>query len=334
MLNVALIGAGFIGRVHARCVAASETARLEAVFDVDSVAAATLAAEYGARAAGSLAQVLDDPRSEAVIIAAPSSTHGELARNCARAGKPFLCEKPLDTDLDAARRTVREVEQAGLFAAIGFNRRFDEQHALLRRCVAQGEVGRVEMLHLTSRSQSPPTVAYVAASGGQLRDKGSHFFDLACWIGGERPEQIYALGGCLIEPRFAEYGDVDTAMIILRMPSGALCHLNFSRRTAYGYDERIEVFGAEGRLESRHPVPVDVALYRGDTIRQQGLHRHWFERMERTYATQLKAFVAALTGGEASTPGLRDGLVAEIIAERGVQSLRSGRAQRIDYDFD
>ena len=111
----------------------------------------------------------------------------------------------------------------------------------------------------------------------------SHFFDLACWIAGERPVEIHVAGACLIEPRFADFGDVDTAMIILRMESEALCHLDFSRRTAYGCDERIEVSGAEGRVESRHPIPVDVALYRGGVIRQRGLHQHWYDRIEDTY---------------------------------------------------
>ena len=149
---------------------------------------------------------------------------------------------------------------------------FDAQYAALKRVVDEGDVGRVETMHITSRSHALPTLKYVKTSGGQLRDKGSHFFDLACWIAGERSVEIRAADACLIEPRFADYGAVDTAMIILRMQSRALCHLDFSRRASYGCDERIEVSESKGKVESRHPVPVDVALYRGDAILQQGLH--------------------------------------------------------------
>ena len=334
MLNISLIGAGFIGRVHARCIAANAATRLAAVYDLNESAASALAAQHGARVAKSIGEITDGDEADAVVIASSTNSHGEIARACARAGKRFLCEKPLDTSLDAARHTVRSARTAGIFAGIGFNRRFDTQYSALKRAVVGGKIGRVEMMHITSRSQTPPTLDYVKTSGGQLRDKGSHFFDLACWITGERPTEIYAAGACLIEPRFAEFGDVDTAMITLRMSSGALCHLDFSRRTAYGYDERIEVFGANGKLESRTPIPVDVALYQGGVIVQKGLHRHWYERIAGTYPAQLAAFVMALDDHGRGFPTLLDGLVSESIADAGTRSLRDNRPMPIAYEFD
>ena len=217
MLNISLVGAGFIGRVHARCIAANAATRLAAVYDLDEPAASALAARHGARVARSIGEITGSDETDAVVIASSTNSHGEIARACARAGKRFLCEKPLDTSFDAALYTMRSTRTAGIFAGIGFNRRFDLQYAALKRVVGAGKIGRVEMMHVTSRSQAPPTLDYVKTSGGQLRDKGSHFFDLACWIAGERPVEIYVAGACLIEPRFAEYGDVDTAMITLRM---------------------------------------------------------------------------------------------------------------------
>ena len=334
MLNISLIGAGFIGRVHAQCIAVNPATRLAAVHDRDESAAAALADRHGTRVADSLGEILGSRGTDAAIIASSTDSHGEIARACAAAGKPFLCEKPIDTSFDAALHTVRATRAAGVFAGIGFNRRFDAQYAALRRAVNDGEIGRVEMMHLTSRTHAPPTLDYVRTSGGQLRDKGSHFFDLACWIAGERPVEIYVAGACLFEPRFAEHGDVDTAMITLRMASGALCHLDFSRRTAYGCDERIEVFGAKGKVESRHPIPVDVALYQGDAIRGRGLHQHWYERIERSYPAQLAAFVEALGGDAAGFPALLDGLVSEAIAEAGMRSMRENRPVAITYEFD
>ena len=334
MLNVSLIGAGFIGSVHARCIAENAATRLASVHDLDTSAAAVLAGRYGAPVAGSVDEVVASDDIDAVVIASSTDSHGAIARACARTGKRFLCEKPLDTSFDAALHTVRSARTAGVFAGIGFNRRFDGQYAALKRAVDDGEVGRVETMHITSRSHAPPSIEYVRTSGGQLRDKGSHFFDLACWIAGERPTEIYAAGACLVEPRFAEHGDIDTAMITLRMPSGALCHLNFSRRTAYGCDERIEVCGSKGKVESLPPVPVDVALYQGGVIRRQGLHQHWYERIAGTYPAQLAAFVAALEGDGHGFPTLVDGLVSETIAEAGMRSLHDNRPMPIAYEFD
>ena len=334
VLNISLVGAGFIGRVHARCIAANAATRLAAVYDLDEPAASALAARHGARVARSIGEITGSDETDAVVIASSTNSHGEIARACARAGKRFLCEKPLDTSFDAALYTMRSTRTAGVFAGIGFNRRFDLQYAALKRVVGAGKIGRVEMMHVTSRSQAPPTLDYVKTSGGQLRDKGSHFFDLACWIAGERPVEIYVAGACLIEPRFAEYGDVDTAMITLRMPSGALCHLDFSCRTAYGCDERIEVFGANGKVESRTPIPVDVALYQGDLIVRKGMHQHWYERIASTYPAQLAAFVKALDNPAHGFPGLLDGLVAEAIAEAGMRSLQANRPMPIGYEFD
>ena len=334
MLNLSLIGAGFIGDVHARCIAANPDTRLAAVHDLDEAAADALAARYGARVAGSIDEITGDDETDAVVIASSTSSHGQLARACARAGKRFLCEKPLDTSLKAALYTLRSTRTAGVFAGMGFNRRFDEQYAALKRIVRGGRIGRVEMMHVTSRSQTPPALDYVKTSGGQLRDKGSHFFDLACWIAGERPIEIYVAGACLIEPKFAEHGDIDTAMITLRMPSGALCHLDFSHRTAYGYDERIEVFGARGKVESRAPIPVDVALYQGGLIVQKGMHQRWYERIQDTYPAQLAAFVKALDDPTNEFPGLLDGMVAEAIAEAGLRSLQANRPVPIGYEFD
>ena len=333
VLNLSLIGAGFIGRVHAQCIAANPATRLAAVHDLDKSAAAGLAERHGARVAGSVGEIVGGD-TDAVIIASSTDSHGAIARACAGAGRPFLCEKPLDTSLGAALDTVRAVRAAGVFAGIGFNRRFDAQYAALKRTVDEGEIGRVETMHLTSRTHALPSLDYVKTSGGQLRDKGSHFFDLACWIAGERPVEIHVAGACLVEPRFADYGDVDTAMIILRMESGALCHLDFSRRTAYGCDERIEVSGVEGRIESRHPIPVDVALYRGGVIRQRGLHQHWYDRIEVSYPAQLAAFVEAFENGGTGFPTLLDGLVSEAIAEAGMRSMRENRPVPIGYEFD
>jgi myo-inositol 2-dehydrogenase / D-chiro-inositol 1-dehydrogenase len=322
-LRLGLIGAGFIGKVHAGCIAQNHRARLAGVFDVNR-AAAEAAAQGEAKIAKTADQLIEDPAVDAVIIASSTDTHGELARKAIAQGKAFLCEKPLDRTLASAVETVRRAQASGVLAGMAFNRRFDRQHALLRRAVVEGEVGDIEMMHLTSRSQSPPDMDYARHSGGMLRDKGAHFFDLCCWIAQDRPVKVYAQGACLFEPRLAEFGDVDTAMIVLEMSRGALCHLNFSRRTAYGYDERIEVFGSRGRIDSGAPLPLDVSRYIGTTVIREGLHQNWFDRIAPTYSTQLAAFIDALEGRGGTFPSVQDGLLAESIAEAAQKSMETG----------
>jgi len=323
-LRLGLIGAGFIGSVHARCIARNPQARLAGVFDV-SRAAAEAAAGGRAGVAPSAEALLADPGIDAVIIASSTDTHGGLCRQAIAHRKAFLCEKPLDRSLASSVETVRRAKQAGLLAGMAFNRRFDGQHAELRRAVAAAEIGNIEMLHLTSRSQSPPDLAYARHSGGMLRDKGAHFYDLACWIAQDRPVRIYAQGACLFEPRLAEFGDVDTAMIVMELSRGALCHFNFSRRTAYGYDERIEVFGSGGRIDSGTPLPLDIAMYQGDTIRRRGPHRSWFDRLAPSYDAQLAAFIDEYRGQGGTFPNVRDGLLADTIADAAQRSMDLGR---------
>lgn len=329
--QIALIGTGFIGQVHAECAARNERARLSHVFDTDGEKCSALAQRFGAAAAGTLEEALGGGCAFA-IIATPTQTHGDIARACIQSGVSFLCEKPIDTDLGSAIETHADAVSAGLRTGLGFNRRFDAQHAALKAHVESGDVGNIEMMFLTSRTQSPPPVEYVASSGGQLRDKGAHFFDLACWISGKRPTSVYAAGDCLFEPALARHGDVDTAVLTLRMEGGAFCQMNFSRRTGYGYDERIEIVGSQGMVQSRSPVPVDVALHRGDTVRSLGGHQHWFPRMADTYHAQLDAFLDYLEG-KAAFPTLEDGLVAEAIASAAEKSMADGAEVPVSYEF-
>lgn len=330
-LRLGLIGAGFIGKVHAGCIAQNPRARLVSVFDVNRASAEAVALDW-AGVAQTADDLLADLGIDAVIIASSTDTHGEFARKAMAQGKAFLCEKPLDRTLPSSVETVRLARASGVLAAMAFNRRFDRQHALLRSTVAEGGVGDVEMIHLTSRSQSPPDLDYARHSGGMLRDKGAHFFDLCCWIAQDRPVKVFAQGACLFEPRLAEFGDVDTAMILLEMSRGALCHLNFSRRTSYGYDERIEVFGSRGRIDSGAPRPLEVSRYSGTTVIHEGLHHNWLDRIAPTYPAQLAAFIDALEGRSDTFPTVQDGLLAECISEAAQKSMETGLPVIIPFE--
>ncbi|MDQ2695118.1 MAG: inositol 2-dehydrogenase [Pseudomonadota bacterium] len=330
MINFALFGVGFIGTVHLRCINANPRTRLTWVYDVNRQAAEKAAATCAAQVADSPEQALKAGDVDAVLIASSTNTHADLMTASARAGKAVLCEKPIDLNIQRVRSCVAEVEPTGVPVGLGFNRRFDPHHRELYEHIRSGRIGKIEMAIFTNRGPAPPPISYVKVSGGQLRDQTIHFFDLARFILGEEPVEIFVAGACLVDPAIGEAGDIDTSMVTLRMESGALCMIDSSRRTGYGYDERLEVFGSEGLVESERQRSRGVSCYRGDRIIQSGMYPGWFERMEPTYALSLDAFVTALEEGRAPSPGLQDGLRAQLMAEAAVRSLKENRPVRLD----
>lgn len=331
MQRFALIGAGFIGAVHAANLAANPDIDFALVFDVDPARAAAMAEAHGAKAAASLAEAFDPVRVDAVLIASSTPTHAEHLRRAADAGIAAFVEKPVDLDLATVRETVAYVQRSGIPVMVDFNRRFDRDHDELRTIVRSGGVGPVELMQLTSRGPSSPALEYVKVSGGQMRDQTVHFFDLARWICGEDPVEVYVAGAALADPRIAEFSDVDTSVATLRLASGGLIQIDSVRRTGYGYDERIEVMGATGLVESGRHRAGNVVRYGSAAIGLDGLHAGWFERVRPTYAAALGAFVASLQEGTPSPVTLDDGLKAQVIAEAATRSLRSGRPEPIDY---
>ncbi|WP_328293051.1 Gfo/Idh/MocA family oxidoreductase [Kineococcus sp. NBC_00420] len=331
MQRFALVGAGFIGSVHARNLAAHPDVDLVLVYDIDEARAHDLARRHGSRAAGDLGEVFDADHVDAVFIASSTDTHAQHLRAAADAGLAVICEKPLAPDLAAARDVVAHVRRSGVPAMLDFNRRFDRDHAALRRVVAEGGVGEVELLQLTSRGPSLPPIEYLEVSGGQLRDQTVHFFDLARWISGQDPVSVSVTGSALADPRIARFGDVDTSVAVLTLPSGALVQIDSVRRTGYGYDERIEVMGSTGLVESRRQHRGNVVHYGVAGVVADALPPGWFERVEPTYAATLAAFVDALERGTTPPVTLEDGLVAQAVADAATRALVSGRTETIAY---
>ncbi|HEY7418300.1 MAG TPA: Gfo/Idh/MocA family oxidoreductase, partial [Ktedonobacteraceae bacterium] len=251
MVQFALFGVGLIGTIHASNITAHPRATVRYVYDVNSAASEQAASRFGAQAASSVEEVWAANDVDAVLIASSTNTHAALLSSAIKANKPVYCEKPIDVNMERVKAVVQEAAHVDVPIMMGFSRRFDANHLGVREAIQRGAIGKVEMMHLTSRDQEPPPISYVKVSGGQFRDQTIHFFDLACWLADEAPREVYAAGAVLVAPAIGEVGDVDTSMLILRMPSGALCHIDNSRRTTYGYDERIEVFGSGGMVQSR-----------------------------------------------------------------------------------
>ncbi len=330
MINIALIGAGVIGRIHARNVSHSATCSLAHVVDIDRGRADELCRTFGGRADDSFDRALSDDSVDAVIIASSTDAYRGHVLAAARAGKAILCEKPIADSLDDARRCVDEIERAGVIAAMGFNRRLDAVHRDLHCRLAAGDIGNIEMLRLVSRSATPPAPETAAHSGGMIREKGAHFYDLACWLADSDPVEVTAMGDCLIDPGFADFDDVDTAIVTLRLENGAIAGFDFGRRTAYGVDELIEVFGSDGLLlADRQPVPGAVQRA-GSRVSTPGLHRDWYDRFAQTYVDELAAFAAAVRGEAKLPASMADGLRAQAVAEAAIVALRERRIVAIE----
>jgi myo-inositol 2-dehydrogenase / D-chiro-inositol 1-dehydrogenase len=329
MLKVAVIGTGFIGSVHAKNVALHPDAELVAVSDANLEFANKVAAATGAKAVADIAEIFNNKDIQAVVIATPTDTHVDYLKRAAQAGKAIYCEKPIGLDYEEAEQAVRAVRAAGVPVMLGFNRRFDASHVAVKEAVERGDVGKVEIVQLTSRGPKPPPISYVKVSGGQLRDQTIHFFDLLRWLTNDEPVEVYAIGAALVDPAIGEAGDVDTSIVSIRMATGALCQIDSSRRAAYGYDERIEVFGSEGLAESQRQSFRGHCLYKGRQIIGDGLHPGWFERIERSYYEAIDAFLKSIEKGLPPSPSLEDGLKAQLIADQATESIKTGRPIKI-----
>lgn len=330
MIKFAQFGAGFIGKIHGANIARHPGSELSYIYDVDPAAAEQLAARLGAKVASSPEQIWDSD-VDAVLIASSTNTHAELLRSAIRAGKPAYCEKPIDLDIERVKEAVQEAQKTDLPILVGFSRRFDANHLGVRQAFQNGEIGKLEMMHITARDPKPPALAYVKVSGGQFRDQTIHFFDMTRWLANEDPVEVYAAGAALVDPAIGEAGDVDTSMLILKFSSGAMCHINCSRRADYGYDERVELFGSKGMAISRRKPRREVTFYKGDSIISDGMYPGWFERMEPTFYQALDAFIRAVQGESTEYPTLMDGLKAQMIAEAAYESLKTNKPVQITY---
>lgn len=326
-LRIALFGAGRIGQVHAKNVAASEAAHLAWVVDVDREAAQAVAERYGAHATTEAQRVFDDDAVDAVIIASPTPTHVELIGKAAAANKAIFCEKPIDLDLDRVDDALEVVERQQVPFFVGFNRRFDPSFSRLKAQLATGRIGRLEVLTITSRDPSPPTMDYLARSGGLFADMMIHDFDMARWLLGEEPVEIFATASTLVDPAIAELGDVDTALVTLRTDSGALCQISNSRRAAYGYDQRVEAHGAAGMLIAENAATNTVLRFTEAGQQRDPAPRFFVERYAEAYRAELEHFLFAVrTDGFPLLTGPEDGRQALVLAHAAHEAMSRRRA--------
>ncbi|MBV9018718.1 MAG: inositol 2-dehydrogenase [Alphaproteobacteria bacterium] len=324
MISFCQFGAGRIGAIHAANIAAHPGARLHSVVDTDDAAAERLAARHGA-VVRSRAEALADAEIDAVVIASSTDTHADLVEAAANAGKAIFCEKPLDLDRRRAEACVAVAEACGVPLMVGFNRRFDPNFARLEREIRAGRIGQPEILRIASYDPAPPPLDFVRRSGGLFRDMMIHDLDMACWLLGEAPVEVFASASVLVDPAIGAAGDVDTAVVTLRMASGALCQIANSRRAVYGYDQRIEVLGSKGALQAENVVESTVVFSGIEGVVSDKPLPFFLERYAEAYRRELDHFVASVAGGAGPLVGGRDGVRALALADAASESARSGR---------
>ncbi|MFV0335601.1 MAG: inositol 2-dehydrogenase [Tropicimonas sp.] len=324
MLKVGLLGAGRIGQVHAANIARHPGSQLAAVADVNGAAAEALAAGHGA-AVRSAEAILADESINAVLIATSTDTHSDLIEAAAAAGKAVLCEKPVDLSLARARACLAKVAESGVPVMIGFNRRFDPNFAALKAASDAGEIGRAELLSVTSFDPAPPPVSYVRVSGGLFRDMMIHDFDMANFIMGTLPVSVMAVGSALVDPDIGAAGDVDTAVVTLLYADGRIAVIRNSRRAAYGYDQRLELLGSEGLLQAENVLEHTVVKSTAAGVSGARPEHFFLERYRSAYVAEWGAFVEAVRAGTPQPVTLRDGIDALALAEAATESARTGK---------
>ena len=323
MVGLAVLGCGRIGRIHAGNLARHPRAKLVAVFDVASDAARQTATELGVKRAASLDELWADSEVAAVLIATPTDTHVPLIMAAVRAGKAVFCEKPIDVDLERARSCGRDIAPYRPRLMMGFNRRFDPSFRALRERLHRGDIGRPELVLITSRDPAPPPLAYIRSSGGLLRDMTIHDFDMARYLLGDII-QVHAFGANLVDPKIAKLGDIDTCTVSLRSKSGALLQINNSRRCVYGYDQRIEAFGATGQLRAGNQRATTVEYWGAErTSARDPVLNFFIERYAEAYRAELDAFIESVAEPRSMSPDFSDGLEALRLAVAAEESLRT-----------
>lgn len=328
MFNIALFGAGRIGQVHAVNIAGHKETKLYSVIDPYQPNAVALAEKYQAKVQ-TTEEAMQDPNIQGVLIASATDTHADLIELAAKHKKVIFCEKPVHLDLERVKQCLKSVKEHNIPLFIGFNRRYDPQFRHLKNLFQQGAIGKAESLIITSRDPSPPPAEYVKVSGGMFRDMTIHDFDMARFMIGEEPCSVYAQGSNVVDPAIGQAGDIDTAFIILKFPSGAMATISNSRRSGYGYDQRIELHGEKGLLTAGNIKENSVALLSEVGCLSAKPEYFFLQRYHEAYQAEWQHFVDILAGrAESETTGT-DGELALYLADKALESLKTGKEVKL-----
>jgi myo-inositol 2-dehydrogenase / D-chiro-inositol 1-dehydrogenase len=327
MIRIAVLGCGRIGVMHAANIAAHPRATLAGVYDIHAPAAEAVAAKTGAKLFPSAEAIFASADVDAVLIATATDTHADLLELAVAAGKPVLCEKPIDLSLARVNACATKIAGYSVPIQLGFVRRFDPGHAAVRKAIEAGDIGQLHQVVITSRDPGLAPEAYLKVSGGILRDMTIHDLDMARFILGEAVTEVFATGSRLVDPALMEkLGDHDTVTVVLKTASGKQAIITNSRRATYGYDQRVEALGTKGMAISENRRPHEMTLHTADfTDRAEPLLNFFIERYREAFDAEISEFVEAIEEKRPPSVGFEDGRMALVLAEAALKSITEGR---------
>ncbi len=317
MLKVGIIGAGRIGRVHSESISKYvKGAEIKAISDVKITEELTAWAKSMGipEVYDDYKKILQDPEIDAVLVCSSTNTHAPISIEAAQAGKHVFCEKPVDADPAKIREVLAAVEKAGVKFQVGFNRRFDHNFKAIKDRVSAGDIGEPHVIRVTSRDPEAPPIEYVKVSGGMFFDMTIHDFDMIRYLSGSEVEEVFAVGTVLVNPEIGKAGDIDTAVITLKLKNGAIGVIDNSRKAAYGYDQRAEVFGSKGAIHITNDTG-STAVFSGENGVVAEKPKYFFlERYMQSFADEISCFVDSVVNDKPTLVNGNDGLQPVLIA--------------------
>lgn len=328
MLKIGIIGAGRIGKVHAesitKYVKGAEVAVIADPFldEATKQWAKSLGIQHSSK---DYHDILADEEIDAVLICSSTDTHSLISLEAIKAGKHVFCEKPVDHDVEKIKEVLQAVKSAGTKYQVGFNRRFDHNFKAVKEAVAAGKIGVQHIIKITSRDPEAPPISYVKISGGMFLDMTIHDFDMVRYLSGSEVIEVYAMGGVLVDPGIGEAGDIDTAIITMKLKNGAMAVIDNSRRALYGYDQRAEVFGSKGAITIGNDNSSTAVLSTKEGVVAEKPMYFFLERYMQAYTAEIQEFVAAIANNTDVPVNITDGLEPVVIGLAAKKSLDENR---------
>jgi len=330
-INVGIIGAGRIGKIHAENVKFhTPEANVSAVSDINIEGIREWAEGLGVpKITSNYKEILEDPEIDAVLICSSTDTHSQITIEAAEAGKHIFCEKPIDYDLDRIEAALKAVEKAGVKFQVGFNRRFDHNFRKVKELILEGKIGTPHIIKITSRDPAPPPIEYIKVSGGIFLDMTIHDFDMARYLSGSEVEEVYANGAVLVDPAIGEQGDIDTAIITLKFKNGAIGVIDNSRKAVYGYDQRVEVFGSKGCITVANDTPTTAVLSTEEGVICDKPKYFFLERYTESFINEIKQYIEENVKDTDTPVSGIDGLKPVLIGLAAKKSLEEGKPVKL-----
>lgn len=333
MLNIGIIGAGRIGKVHLESISyhvknATVTAMADPFMNEETE---KLIRSYGvSKVTKDYKDILNDKDIDAVLVCSSTDTHAAISIEAINAGKHVFCEKPVDHSIEKIQAVADALnEHPNIKFQVGFNRRFDHNFAAIRKAYDDGKIGEAHILKITSRDPEPPNPAYIKVSGGIFLDMTIHDFDMACFLTDSDVEELYVNSAVLVDPAIGEQGDVDTAIITMKMANGALAVIDNSRKAAYGYDQRAELFGSKGMVATSNDTVSSAVISNADGVTGEKPLFFFLERYMESFSEEMRQFTEAVINDTEVPVGIHAGLQSVKIGLAARKSVEEHRPVKI-----